>query len=161
MLDQHDHHFMCISTMIVISCPCIISLWSYGYHSLPHTPSSHVLLMPNSNHLTHDISNLVLLITKTKLGLSSTKLRERESFLSKWMSEWRRWPLGAKGYGINTTHVTHKTVGSDRPQSLRDRARRFRAGQNRKYFSLAGILWRGLFELRKMFLSTWFHSNHY
>jgi hypothetical protein len=26
---------------------------------LPHTPSSHVLLMPNSKHLTHGISNLV------------------------------------------------------------------------------------------------------
>jgi hypothetical protein len=38
---------------------------------LPHTPSSHVLLMPNSNHLTRGISNLVSLITKTKLGLSS------------------------------------------------------------------------------------------
>jgi hypothetical protein len=37
---------------------------------LPHTPSSHVLLMPNSKHLTHGISNLVSLITKTKLGLS-------------------------------------------------------------------------------------------
>jgi hypothetical protein len=29
-----------------------------------------VLLMPNSKHLTHGISNLVSLITKTKLGLS-------------------------------------------------------------------------------------------
>jgi hypothetical protein len=29
-----------------------------------------VLLMPNLNHLTHGISNLVSLITKTKLGLS-------------------------------------------------------------------------------------------
>jgi hypothetical protein len=28
-----------------------------------------VLLMPNSKHLTYDISNLVSLITKTKLGL--------------------------------------------------------------------------------------------
>jgi hypothetical protein len=28
------------------------------------------LLMPNSKHLTHGISNLVSLITKTKLGLS-------------------------------------------------------------------------------------------
>jgi hypothetical protein len=33
-----------------------------------------VLLMPNSKHLTHDISNLVSLITKTKLGLSTMKL---------------------------------------------------------------------------------------
>jgi hypothetical protein len=57
--------------MIVISCPCTISLWSCGHHSLPHTPSSHVLLMPNSNHLTHDISNLMSLITKTKLELFS------------------------------------------------------------------------------------------
>jgi hypothetical protein len=40
---------------------------------LPHTPSSHVLLMPNSKHLTHDISNLVSLITKTKLELSGWK----------------------------------------------------------------------------------------
>jgi hypothetical protein len=39
---------------------------------LPHTPSSHVLLMPNSKHLTRGISNLVSLITKTKLGLSSS-----------------------------------------------------------------------------------------
>jgi hypothetical protein len=61
---------MCISTMIIISCPCTISLWSCGHHSLPHTPSSHVLLMPNSKHSTHGISNLVSLITKTKLGLS-------------------------------------------------------------------------------------------
>jgi hypothetical protein len=44
-----------------------VILWP---HSLPHTPSSHVLLMPNSKHLTHGISNLVSLITKTKLGLS-------------------------------------------------------------------------------------------
>jgi hypothetical protein len=43
-------------------------------HSLPHTPSSHVLLMSNSKHLTHDISNLVSLITKTKLGLSIARL---------------------------------------------------------------------------------------
>jgi hypothetical protein len=57
------------STMIIISCPCTISLWSFGHHSLPYTPSSHVLLMPNSKHLTHGISNLVSLITKTKLGL--------------------------------------------------------------------------------------------
>jgi hypothetical protein len=71
MLDHHDHHFMCISTMIVISYPCTISLWSCGHHSLPHTHSSHVLLMPNSNYLTHGISNLVSLITKTKLGLSN------------------------------------------------------------------------------------------
>jgi hypothetical protein len=45
-------------------------LWSCGHHSLPRTPSSHVLLMPNSKYLTHGISNLVSLITKTKLGLS-------------------------------------------------------------------------------------------
>jgi hypothetical protein len=70
VLDHHVHHFMCISTMIVISCPCTISLWSCGHQSLPQTPSPHVLLMPNSNHLTHGISNLVLLITKTKLVLS-------------------------------------------------------------------------------------------
>jgi hypothetical protein len=56
--------------MIIISCPCTISLWSCGHHSLPHTPSSHVLLMSNLKHLTHGISNLVSLITKTKLGLS-------------------------------------------------------------------------------------------
>jgi hypothetical protein len=56
--------------MIVTSCPCTISLWSHGHHSLPHIPSSHVLLMPNSKHLTHGINNLVSLITKTKLGLS-------------------------------------------------------------------------------------------
>jgi hypothetical protein len=37
---------------------------------MPHASSSHVLLMPNSFHLTHGISNLVSLITKTKLGLS-------------------------------------------------------------------------------------------
>jgi hypothetical protein len=61
---------MCISTMIIILSPCTISLWSCGHHSLPHTPSSHVLLMPNSKHLTHGISDLVSLITKTKLGLS-------------------------------------------------------------------------------------------
>jgi hypothetical protein len=63
---HHDHHFI---------CPCTISLWSCGHHSLPHTPSSHVLLMPNSKHLTHDISNLVSLITKTKLGFSSVRIR--------------------------------------------------------------------------------------
>jgi hypothetical protein len=49
-------------------------LWSCGHHSLPHTPSSHVLLMPNSKYLTHGISNLVSLITKTKLGLSGVYL---------------------------------------------------------------------------------------
>jgi hypothetical protein len=38
---------------------------------MPHAPSSHVLLMPNLNHLTHDISNLMSLITKIKLGLSA------------------------------------------------------------------------------------------
>jgi hypothetical protein len=48
-------------------------LWSCGHHSLSHTPSSHVLLMPKSKHLTHGISNLVSLITKTKLGLSVRK----------------------------------------------------------------------------------------
>jgi hypothetical protein len=65
--------FSCLITMIIISYPCTISLWSCGDHSLPHTPSSHVLLMPNSIHLTHVISNLVSLITKTKLGLSTSK----------------------------------------------------------------------------------------
>jgi hypothetical protein len=37
---------------------------------MPHAPSSHVLFMPNLNHLIHGINNLVSLITKTKLGLS-------------------------------------------------------------------------------------------
>jgi hypothetical protein len=46
-------------------------LWSCGHHSMPHAPSSRVLLVPNSKHLTHGISNLVSLITKTKLGLSA------------------------------------------------------------------------------------------
>ena len=32
-----------------------------------------------------------------------------------------------KGYGINTTHVTHKMVGSDRPWSLYIRTWRFHA----------------------------------
>jgi hypothetical protein len=31
--------------------------------------------MPNSKHLTHGISNFVSLITKTKIGLSTTVLR--------------------------------------------------------------------------------------
>ena len=35
--------------------------------------------------------------------------------------------VGAKRYGINTTHVTHKTVGSIRPWSLCVRTRRFHA----------------------------------
>jgi hypothetical protein len=69
-LDHHVLHIMCISTMIIISCSCTISLWSCGHHSWPPIPSSHVLLIPNSKHLTHGISNLVSLITKTKLGLS-------------------------------------------------------------------------------------------
>jgi hypothetical protein len=73
---------MCISTMIIISCPCTNSLWSCGHHSLPHTPSSHVLLMSNSKHLTHGISNLVSLITKTKLGLS--------------LLSWGRWSEGVE-----------------------------------------------------------------
>jgi hypothetical protein len=60
MLDHLDHHFMCIST----SC-------DLGHHFMPHAPSSRVLLMPNSNHLTYGISNLVSLITKTKLELSA------------------------------------------------------------------------------------------
>jgi hypothetical protein len=64
--------------MIILSCPCTNSLWSCSHHSLPHTPSSHVLLMPNSKHLTHGISNLVSLITKTKLGLSSSPLDPRK-----------------------------------------------------------------------------------
>jgi hypothetical protein len=48
---------------------------------MSHAPSSHVLLMPNLNHLTHGISNLVSLITKTKLGLShvSNYLLDNES----------------------------------------------------------------------------------
>jgi hypothetical protein len=62
--------------MIIISCPCTISLWSCDHHSLPHTPSLHMLLMLNSKHLTHDISNLVSLITKTKLGLSDIRLEQ-------------------------------------------------------------------------------------
>jgi hypothetical protein len=33
------------------------------------------LLMPNSKYLTHGISNLVSLITKTKLGLSTAGVR--------------------------------------------------------------------------------------
>jgi hypothetical protein len=41
---------------------------------MPHAPSSRVLLVPNSKHLTHGISNLVSLITKTKLGLSTVRL---------------------------------------------------------------------------------------
>jgi hypothetical protein len=57
---HHDlaHHFM------------HQNMWSYGHLSMPFAPSSRVLLMPNSKHLTHGISNLVSLITKTKLGLS-------------------------------------------------------------------------------------------
>jgi hypothetical protein len=46
---------------------------------LPHTPSSHVLLMPNSKHLTRGISNLMSLITKTKLGLSHGRVRMARS----------------------------------------------------------------------------------
>jgi hypothetical protein len=67
MLDHHDHHFMCISTMIVISYPCTIML---------RAPSSHVLLCLTQFTWHNDISNLVSLITKTNLGLSmiSTQL---------------------------------------------------------------------------------------
>jgi hypothetical protein len=36
--------------------------------------------MPNSNHLTYDISNLVSLITKTKLGLSKPKFQNEGKF---------------------------------------------------------------------------------
>jgi hypothetical protein len=54
-------------------------LWSCGLHSLPRTPSSHVLLMPSLKHLTHGISNLVSLITKTKLGLSGEHKMSRAS----------------------------------------------------------------------------------
>jgi hypothetical protein len=61
MLDQHDHHFMCISTMIIISCPCTIMLL---------VPSSYVLLCLTQFTWHNGISNLVSLITKTKLGLS-------------------------------------------------------------------------------------------
>jgi hypothetical protein len=32
----------------------------------------------------------------------------------------KKMTVGAKGYGINTTHVTHITVGSYRPRSLRE-----------------------------------------
>jgi len=59
--------------------------------------------------------------------------------------------VGGKGYGINTTHITHKTVGSNRPRSLRIWAWRFRTGQNRKYFSSAAFLWLGLIELERCF----------
>jgi hypothetical protein len=38
-----------------------------------------MLLMPNSKHLTHSISNLVSLITKTKLGLSEPKSNKHKS----------------------------------------------------------------------------------
>jgi hypothetical protein len=69
----------CLITMIIVSC--VSPPWSSFY---VHTPSlcdlvattpyhihlHHVLLMPNSKHLTHGISNLVSLITKTKLRLS-------------------------------------------------------------------------------------------
>jgi hypothetical protein len=34
--------------------------------------------MPNSKHLTHDISNLVSLITKTKFGLSPSPPRKEQ-----------------------------------------------------------------------------------
>jgi uncharacterized membrane protein len=40
--------------------------------------------MPNLNHLTHGISNLISLITKTKLGLSITA---RGSFMHKTTEE--------------------------------------------------------------------------
>jgi hypothetical protein len=66
---HHDRHFL----------SCTISLWSCGHNSLPHTPSSIVLLMPNSKHLTHGISNLVSLITKTKLGLSLLLIHKRHT----------------------------------------------------------------------------------
>jgi hypothetical protein len=50
---------------------------------MPHAPSPRVLLMPNSNHLTYSISNLVSLITKTKLGLSPPPLQKsRAGFAS-------------------------------------------------------------------------------
>jgi hypothetical protein len=62
MLDHHDHHFMCISTMIVISYPCTIMFLA---------PSSHVLLCLTQFTWRNGISNLVSLFTKTKLGLSA------------------------------------------------------------------------------------------
>jgi hypothetical protein len=46
---------------------------------MPHAPSSRVLLMPNLKHLTYGISNLVSLITKTKLRLSRAWLGLRPS----------------------------------------------------------------------------------
>jgi hypothetical protein len=39
-----------------------------------------VLLMPNSNHLSYGISNLVSLITKTKLGLSRSSCGDNMFF---------------------------------------------------------------------------------
>jgi hypothetical protein len=42
-----------------------------------------VLLMSNSKHLTHDISNLVSLITKTKLGLSPCSSTLLASFVGR------------------------------------------------------------------------------
>jgi hypothetical protein len=43
----------------------------------------------------------------------------------------KKMTIGVKGYGIYTTHVTHKTVRSDIPWSLRAGAWRFRTGQCR------------------------------
>jgi hypothetical protein len=59
---------------------------------MPHTSSSHVLLMPNSKHLTYGINNLVSLITKTKLGLSEPRSPERRGH-ARWSGG--VWPVAA------------------------------------------------------------------
>jgi hypothetical protein len=61
---------------------------------MPHAPSSHVLLMSNSNHLTYDISNLVSLITQTKPELSDVRRYHRVPPAAAQGAVWMLIPLG-------------------------------------------------------------------
>ena len=74
--------------------------------------------------------------------------------------------IGAKRYGINTIHVTHKTIGSDRPWSLHVRTRRFRATEvlrrpEQIRIQLGWLFVAGIILDVDGVLSTWFHLAHY
>jgi hypothetical protein len=65
---------------------------------------------------------------------------------------------GAKGYGINTTHVIHVTVGSYRPQSLRENAEVPRLPEQKRV-QISWLFVGGNIEMWMMVLCTWFHPK--
>jgi hypothetical protein len=68
---HHDRHFMSMHHLFVILWPPLLATNAF----------THVLLMPNSKHLTYSINNLVSLITKTKLGLSEKERTKASALL--------------------------------------------------------------------------------